>query len=202
LRPRPEAQESACPGDESLAGPTTGASSPGGITTLEVLRCLKRRISDAFHRQLVADAERAHLATEPEPAGTGPGGHCGATQEPGRSTCPHPAHRHFGAATSRTADSTLHLAPSPRKTSRRKTASATVDKKGSRKDAPRLAPVMPHRASTAVISWTTRVDNEHADKAAAVGGQSSQFPKSHLGPHPTPSASRRPPTARGDPREQ
>jgi transposase len=44
-----------------------------GKTKLEALRCLKRRISDAIYRQLVADAEQA--------AGTGPGGHCGASQE-------------------------------------------------------------------------------------------------------------------------
>ena len=58
-----------------------------GKTKLEALRCLKRRISDALYRQLVADAERARLAGATEPsgpvgaAGTGPGGHCGATQE-------------------------------------------------------------------------------------------------------------------------
>ena len=43
-----------------------------GKKPLEALRCLKRRISDALYRQLVADAGAA---------GTGPGGHCGATQE-------------------------------------------------------------------------------------------------------------------------
>src|SRR4051795_2910776 len=37
----------------------------------EALRCLKRRISDVIYRQLVIDAQRA--------AGTGPGGHCGAS---------------------------------------------------------------------------------------------------------------------------
>jgi hypothetical protein len=44
-----------------------------GKKSLEAIRCLKRRISDAIYRQLLADAH-------PE-AGTGPGGHCGATQE-------------------------------------------------------------------------------------------------------------------------
>jgi transposase len=44
-----------------------------GKKPMEALRCLKRRISDAIYRQLVADAQRA--------AGTGPGGHRGATQE-------------------------------------------------------------------------------------------------------------------------
>ena len=44
-----------------------------GKKSLEAIRCLKRRISDAIFRQLLADAHRA--------AGTGPGGHYGATQE-------------------------------------------------------------------------------------------------------------------------
>ena len=44
-----------------------------GKKPMEAMRCLKRRISDAIYRQLVADAQRA--------TGTGPGGHCGATQE-------------------------------------------------------------------------------------------------------------------------
>ena len=44
-----------------------------GKKPMEAMRCLKRRISDAIYRQLITDAERA--------AGTGPGGHCGATQE-------------------------------------------------------------------------------------------------------------------------
>jgi transposase len=48
-----------------------------GKTPLEALRCLKRRISDVIYRRLLADA-RAADPTEP---GTGPGGHCGATQE-------------------------------------------------------------------------------------------------------------------------
>ena len=51
-----------------------------GKTRLEALRCLKRRISDAVYRQLLADAERARLISVDE-TGTGPGGHCGASQE-------------------------------------------------------------------------------------------------------------------------
>jgi transposase len=43
-----------------------------GKKPLEAIRCLKRRISNASYRQLPADAQVA---------GTGPGGHCGATQE-------------------------------------------------------------------------------------------------------------------------
>ena len=52
-----------------------------GKRPLEAIRCLKRRISDALYRQLVADAERAALTASIETPGTGPGGQCGATQE-------------------------------------------------------------------------------------------------------------------------
>jgi transposase len=52
-----------------------------GKKPLEAIRCLKRRLSDVVYRQLVADAQRAALANSPEVTGTGPGGHCGATQE-------------------------------------------------------------------------------------------------------------------------
>ena len=41
-----------------------------GKTRMEAMRCLKRRISDALYRQLVADARASE---------TGPGGHCGAS---------------------------------------------------------------------------------------------------------------------------
>ena len=44
-----------------------------GKKPLEAVRCLKRRISDAIYRQMQADAQ--------ETVGTGPGGHCGASQE-------------------------------------------------------------------------------------------------------------------------
>jgi len=44
-----------------------------GKKRMEAMRCLKQRISDAVYRQLVSDAQRL--------AGTGPGGHCGATQQ-------------------------------------------------------------------------------------------------------------------------
>jgi len=48
-----------------------------GKTPLEALRCLKRRLSDVIYRRLLADARTAHTQT----GDTGPGGHCGATQE-------------------------------------------------------------------------------------------------------------------------
>ena len=41
-----------------------------GKTRMEAMRCLKRRISDALYRQLVADSGASE---------TGPGGHCGAS---------------------------------------------------------------------------------------------------------------------------
>ena len=50
-----------------------------GKKPMEAMRCLKRRISDAIYRQLVADAQRQH--SRPRPSGAGPGGHCGATLE-------------------------------------------------------------------------------------------------------------------------
>ncbi len=51
-----------------------------GKKPLEAMRCLKRRISDAIYRQLVADAKRAALTAAADPDDAGPGGHCGATQ--------------------------------------------------------------------------------------------------------------------------
>jgi transposase len=49
-----------------------------GKTRMEAMRCLKRRISDAVYRQLLADARRAALEA-PETSEADPGGHCGAT---------------------------------------------------------------------------------------------------------------------------
>ena len=48
-----------------------------GKTPMEALRCLKRRISDVIYRRLVADAQRR----DSRAAETGPGGHCGASQQ-------------------------------------------------------------------------------------------------------------------------
>ena len=45
-----------------------------GKKSLEAIRCLKRRISDAIYRQLVNDAAAPSV-------GTGPGGQSGASQE-------------------------------------------------------------------------------------------------------------------------
>ena len=46
-----------------------------GKTRAEAMRCLKRRISDAVYRQLLADAKTVHAAG----SDAGPGGHRGAT---------------------------------------------------------------------------------------------------------------------------
>ena len=48
-----------------------------GKTAMEALRCLKRRLSDAVYRQLVADA----LPADDGENETGPGGHSGATPQ-------------------------------------------------------------------------------------------------------------------------
>jgi transposase len=50
-----------------------------GKTPLEAIRCLKRRLSDALYRQLVADARVAAGEAEDEREGAGPVGHCGAS---------------------------------------------------------------------------------------------------------------------------
>ena len=52
-----------------------------GKTRMEAMRCLKRRISDAVYRQLRADTQRASGAEPATARGTGPGEHCGASQE-------------------------------------------------------------------------------------------------------------------------
>ena len=48
---------------------------------LEALRCLKRRISDAVYRQLLADANAELAAAAAAESCAGPGGQRGATQE-------------------------------------------------------------------------------------------------------------------------
>jgi transposase len=45
-----------------------------GKTSMEAMRCLRRRLSDAVYRQLVADAARQAALQQ-----TGPGGHSGAS---------------------------------------------------------------------------------------------------------------------------
>lgn len=52
-----------------------------GKTRMEAMRCLKRRISDAVYRQLVADAQQPQIDEPAQTMDTGPGGHCGATHQ-------------------------------------------------------------------------------------------------------------------------
>jgi transposase len=52
-----------------------------GKTRMEAMRCLKRRISDAVYRQLVADTDQAQNSEFTKADGTGPGGHCGASHQ-------------------------------------------------------------------------------------------------------------------------
>jgi transposase len=62
-----------------------------GKTPMEALRCLKRRLSDVLYRCLVADAQRQDLDTQSRDLtndDTGPGGHCGATQESSAADLP------------------------------------------------------------------------------------------------------------------
>ena len=68
-----------------------------GKRPLEAIRCLKRRISDANYRQLVADATAAH----DEGLKAGPGRAMRGVSRIQRGRLK-PAHRHFGSATSRT----------------------------------------------------------------------------------------------------
>jgi hypothetical protein len=68
-----------------------------GKTRMEAMRCLKRRISDAVYRQLLADAHAAQTG----PVRAEPGGHFGGVSRIQRGR-PASAHRHFGSATSRT----------------------------------------------------------------------------------------------------
>ena len=79
-----------------------------GKTPMEAMRCLKRRISDAVYRQLVADANRR---TNAAAAASGPGRALRGVSRIQRGR-PAPAHRHFGSATSRTRtpDATRHHA--------------------------------------------------------------------------------------------
>jgi hypothetical protein len=67
-----------------------------GKTPMEAMRCLKRRISDAIYRQLVADARRRR-----DRCGRGSGRALRGVSciQRGRLS---PAHQHFGSATSRT----------------------------------------------------------------------------------------------------
>ena len=87
-----------------------------GKKSLEAIRCLKRRISDAIYRQLLADA---HLAASQDP-GAGPGGHCGATQESSAVDLP-PLIDTSDQPLPGPANKTLRPTPPPRKANRGRT---------------------------------------------------------------------------------
>ena len=61
---------------------------------MEAVRCLKRRISDAIYRQLVADQQRAD-SDQVLPLEAGPGGHCGASQESSAASSPRTPALHY-----------------------------------------------------------------------------------------------------------
>jgi hypothetical protein len=92
-----------------------------GKKPLEALRCLKRRISDALFRQLVADAAAATAAG----VDAGPGGHGGATQESSAAGS-HPLTGTSDQPLPGPAKPTLRPAPTPRKTDRERDLEATA----------------------------------------------------------------------------
>ena len=83
-----------------------------GKKPLEALRCLKRRISDAVYRQLLADAQPDTSA--------GPGGHCGAAQDSSAVDL-HPLIDSSDQPLPGPANQTLRPATSPRKTNQGRT---------------------------------------------------------------------------------
>ena len=87
-----------------------------GKTKAEAMRCLKRRISDALYRQLIADARAAAQAT----IEAGPGGHRGASHESSAAG----SHPHTGTSDQPLpgpAPTTLPALGTPRKTVTRRT---------------------------------------------------------------------------------
>ena len=102
---------------------------------MEAVRCLKRRISDAIYRQLVADHQRADL-DQVLPLEAGPGGHCRGVSRIQRGQFT-PALQHFGSATSRTCrtDATPDAA-SPKDRTRTTTRTHPLTTEGSRSAAP------------------------------------------------------------------
>ena len=98
-----------------------------GKKPLEAIRCLKRRISDAIYRQLVADAHAA-AQTDSDVGSTvsaGPGGHCGATQQSSAVDLPPPIDTSDQPLPG-PAQPTLQPVQRPRQTSPRKTPQMTT----------------------------------------------------------------------------
>ena len=77
-----------------------------GRKPMEAMRCLKRRISDAIYRQLVADQQRADL-DQVLTLEAGPGGHCGASlQSSAAGSHPHTSTSLSATSRTRTPDAT------------------------------------------------------------------------------------------------
>ena len=102
-----------------------------GKTRMEAMRCLKRRISDAVYRQLLADAEQPALTGRRCRSGRALRG---VTEiQRGRLT---PAHRHFGSATPGPATTTLRrTSHSPEEPNPRGPHNHRLTTEGSRNDA-------------------------------------------------------------------
>ena len=99
-----------------------------GKKPLEAIRCLKRRISDAIYRQLVADAQAAAETAEPQGGGqasAGPGGHRGASHQSSAVDLPPPIDTSDQPLPG-PANTTLQPDPRHRNTSPRKTPQLTT----------------------------------------------------------------------------
>ena len=91
----------------------------------EAIRCLKRRISDAIYKQLVADA-----ICEPEARVRE--GTAGRLKNPARSTCPRTSTLRISHSRTRTPDATPHHAPPRKSTPARTLQTRRLTTEGSR----------------------------------------------------------------------
>jgi transposase len=113
-----------------LRNPTEGRAyydrkKAAGKTSMEAMRCVKRRLSDVVYRQLLADAVR--------PSGTGPGGHSGTTL-------------HSSAADSNPdIDASEKSLPGPVTTDATLTADTRLDRSSARSRRPVTAPARSRR---------------------------------------------------------
>ncbi len=85
-----------------------GRRTKEGLPEKEIIRCLKRRISDTVYARLQADAQPAARAVK-----TGPGGQPGNDSDSSAAGS-HPARQLFGKATPRPATPTLRPGTPPR----------------------------------------------------------------------------------------
>jgi transposase len=80
-------------------------------TSMEAMRCVKRRLSDVVYRQLVADADRATTPADAENNPEGGPGRAPRDDYQLQRGRPDPGHRHFGSATTRTRTCDASRAP-------------------------------------------------------------------------------------------